>query len=200
MIYGYARVSSKDQNLDRQLAQLKLFGVEEKNIFKDKESGKNFERKNYIRLRARLRPGDLVVIKSIDRLGRDYDMILEEWAFLTKTLRCDIKVLDMDLLDTRAGGNNLIGRFIADLVLQILSFVAETERASIRQRQSEGIEQAKLKGVKFGRPGMRLSSNFRKCAEMYRRGELNLEHTLELVHMSRGSFYKYYKQYLREVS
>ena len=156
MNYGYARVSSRGQNLDRQLVELKAFGITKANLFCDKESGKSFERANYLRLRKKLKEGDLLVIKSIDRLGRDYSMILEEWAFLTKTAKCDIVVLDMNLLDTRAKENGLMGKFIADLVLQILSFVAENERLNIRERQAEGIKLAKEKGVKFGRPTARI--------------------------------------------
>ena len=132
MFYGYARVSAKDQKLDRQLVELKQFGVKEENIYFDKQSGKDFDRTNYQKLKKLLKQGDLLVIKSIDRLGRNYDMIIEEWSYITKTVNCDIVVLDMNLLDTRCENKNLVGRFIADIVLQILSFVAENERNNIR--------------------------------------------------------------------
>ena len=196
MTYGYARVSSKGQNLDRQLTELRNFGIDEKSIYRDKESGKNFERTSYLRLRKQLKEGDLIVIKSIDRLGRDYSMILEEWAFLTKTAKCDIVVLDMNLLDTRAKENGLMGKFIADLVLQILSFVAENERLNIRERQAEGIKLAKEKGVKFGRPTADLSKSIRKIFSRYLAKELTLQEVLDRTHLKRSTFYKYYNQYL----
>lgn len=199
MIYGYARVSSKGQNLDRQLAELRDFGIEEKNIFCDKESGKDFERVNYLRLKKRLRAGDAVIVKSIDRLGRNYTMILEEWAFLTKTAKCDVVVLDMDLLDTRAragNGGDLMGRFIADLVLQILSFVAENERANIRERQAEGIRLAKAKGVKFGRPATKLPKGIDDVCRRHRMGEITVEEALARTRMKRSTFYSYYQKFL----
>ena len=146
MIYGYARVSSKDQKLDRQLVELENYGIAVENIYFDKQSGKDFDRTNYQILKAKLKKGDLLVIKSIDRLGRNYDMIIEEWAYITKSIDCDIVVLDMNLLDTRSENKNLVGKFIADIVLQILSFVAENERTNIKQRQAEGI----LKGGECG--------------------------------------------------
>ena len=201
MIFGYARVSSKGQNLDRQIAELKAFGVPEENIFCDKESGKDFARTNYLRLKKRLRAGDAVIVKSIDRLGRNYTMILEEWAFLTKTAKCDVAVLDMDLLDTRAregNGGDLMGRFIADLVLQILSFVAENERTNIRERQAEGIRIAKAKGVKFGRPRMVLPENLVEVFTLYILGELSFGEALEVSHLKRSTFYNYFHAYLRE--
>jgi DNA invertase Pin-like site-specific DNA recombinase len=151
MIYGYARVSSKDQKLDRQLIELENFGIESNNIYCDKQSGKNFDRTNYQLLKSKLQKGDLLVIKSIDRLGRNYDMIIEEWHRITKTLKAHIKVLDMSLLDTTAMDNELLSRFLSDLVLQVLSFVAENERTNIRKRQAEGIAIAKAKGVYKGR-------------------------------------------------
>jgi len=148
MIYGYARVSTKEQNLDRQIVELQKYTDK---IYSDKESGKDFERTNYKRLIRKIKPGDLLVIKSIDRLGRNYDMIIEERQKITKEIGADIKVLDMELLDTtRTEG--LTGKFIADIVLQILSYVAEQERNNIKQRQAEGIRIAKQKGIKFGRP------------------------------------------------
>ncbi len=200
MYFGYARVSSKSQNLDRQLAELREFGVAEKNIFCDKESGKSFDRKSYLRLRKKLKEGDLLVVKSIDRLGRNYAMILEEWAFLTKTAKCDIVVLDMDLLDTRAregNGGDLMGRFIADLVLQILSFVAENERMSIRERQAEGIKLAKAKGVKFGRPRKELPENLADVFTLYILGDLTFAEALKRTKLKRTTFYNYFHLYTR---
>ena len=148
LIYGYARVSSKEQNLDRQLVELQKYTDK---IFADKESGKNFDRPEYKKLMRKLKAGDLLVIKSIDRLGRNYELIIKEWQRITKDIGADIKVLDMPLLDTTQT-QGLTGKFISDLVLQILSYVAETERQNIKQRQAEGIKIAKARGIKFGRP------------------------------------------------
>nr|DAQ93864.1 MAG TPA: gamma delta Resolvase, site specific recombination [Caudoviricetes sp.] len=159
MLYGYARVSSRDQNIDRQIIALKEVGVEEENIFIDKQSGKDFNRPSYQELLETIKTGDMVIIKSIDRLGRNYSEILEQWRIITKVLNVDIKVIDMPLLDTSYGDGTL-NNFIADLVLQILSFQAEQERICIKQRQAEGIAAAKQKGVKFGRPRKQLPSNF----------------------------------------
>ena len=151
-IYGYVRVSTKEQNENRQLIALQAFPVSEKNIYMDKLSGKDFNRPQYRRLLKKLRPGDLLVVKSIDRFGRNYEEILQQWRVITKEKRADVLVLDMPLLDTRKSGNDLTGTFVADLVLQILSYVAQPERENIHQRQMEGIAAAKLRGVKFGRP------------------------------------------------
>lgn len=151
-IYGYVRVSTKEQNENRQLIALQAFPVSEKNIYMDKLSGKDFNRPQYRRLLKKLRPGDLLVVKSIDRFGRNYEEILQQWRVITKEKRADVLVLDMPLLDTRKSGNDLTGTFVADLVLQILSYVAQTERENIHQRLMEGIAAAKLRGVKFGRP------------------------------------------------
>lgn len=159
VLYGYARVSSRDQNIDRQIIALKEVGVEEENIFIDKQSGKDFNRPSYQELLETIKTGDMVIIKSIDRLGRNYSEILEQWRIITKVLNVDIKVIDMPLLDTSYGDGTL-NNFIADLVLQILSFQAEQERICIKQRQAEGIAAAKQKGVKFGRPRKQLPSNF----------------------------------------
>ena len=152
IIYGYARVSTKDQCEERQLIDLRAFSVPEKNIFIDKLSGKDFNRPKYRSLLRKLGPGDIFVVKSIDRLGRNYEEILEQWRVITKEKKADIVVLDMPLLDTRKTGKNLTGTFVADLVLQILSYVAQTERENIHQRQMEGIAAARLRGVQFGRP------------------------------------------------
>ena len=193
MIYGYARVSTKDQNLSRQLVDIINFGVLEQNIYKDKESGKNFERTNYQKLRKKLKEGDLLVIKSIDRLGRNYNMIIEEWTYITKKVKCDIVVLDMSLLDTRIK-NNLLGTFVSDLVLQILSFVAENERNNIKTRQAEGIKTAKARGVKFGRPRIILPTNYGLIARKYLNKEITNKRACELLGMTRGTFFRYLKE------
>lgn len=170
VLYGYARVSSRDQNIDRQIIALKEVGVEEENIFIDKQSGKDFNRPSYQELLETIKTGDMVIIKSIDRLGRNYSEILEQWRIITKVLNVDIKVIDMPLLDTSYGDGTL-NNFIADLVLQILSFQAEQERICIKQRQAEGIAAAKQKGVKFGRPRKQLPSNFEDLYYRYLNNE-----------------------------
>lgn len=174
MIYGYARVSSKDQNLDRQLEEFKKWEKEHNQtidlIYSDKESGKNFERKSYQKLKSDLKEKDLLIIKSIDRLGRNYEMIIEEWHDITKKIKADILVLDMPLLDTRDRKENLTGKFISDIVLQLLSYVAETERANIKSRQAEGIKIAQAKGVKFGRPNTYNEDFIKRVKEDYDRG------------------------------
>jgi DNA invertase Pin-like site-specific DNA recombinase len=170
VLYGYARVSSRDQNIDRQIIALKEVGVEEENIFIDKQSGKDFNRPSYQELLKVIKTGDMVIIKSIDRLGRNYSEILEQWRMITKVLKVDVKVIDMPLLDTSYGDGTL-NNFIADLVLQILSFQAEQERISIKQRQAEGIAAAKQKGVKFGRPRKQLPSNFENLYYRYLNNE-----------------------------
>ena len=164
-IYAYARVSSHDQNLARQHQAFLDFGVERKNIYSDRKSGKDFDRSSYRQLIKKLRHGDLLIVTSIDRLGRNYNEIIKEWERITKNIQADIRVLDMPLLDTRTKGNGLIGQFISDLVLQILSYVAQTERENIHQRQREGIEAAKLRGVKFGRPRKPVPEEFWRIRE-----------------------------------
>ena len=159
-IYGYIRVSTKEQNEDRQLIALREFPVLVNNIYMDKLSGKDFNRPQYRKLLRKIRPGDIVVIKSIDRLGRNYEEILLQWRIITKEKQVDVVVLDMPLLDTRKSGNDLTGTFVADLVLQILSYVAQTERENIHQRQKEGIAAAKLRGVRFGRPRKPIPEEF----------------------------------------
>lgn len=166
-IYGYIRVSSRDQNEDRQLIALKEVGVVEKNIYLDKQSGKNFNRPQYKKLLRKLKKDDLLYIKSIDRLGRNYEEILQQWRMLTKEKGIDIVVLDMPLLDTRRG-KDLMGTFLSDIVLQVLSFVAENERSNIRQRQAEGIAAAKAKGIRFGRPPKPLPENFHNCYQRWK--------------------------------
>ncbi len=171
-VYGYVRVSSVEQNEDRQLIALENVGVAKRNIFTDKQSGKDFERGQYKRLLKKLKPGDLLYILSIDRLGRNYIEIQEQWRVLTKEKGVDIGVIDMPILDTRKG-KDLLGTFIADLVLQILSFVAQTERENIRSRQAQGIAAAKKRGVKFGRPKKEVPANFKSVVEKWRCKELS---------------------------
>lgn len=170
-IYGYVRVSTRDQNEDQQLIALRELQVPKKNIFIDKQSGKNFERPRYKKLLRRMKKDDLLYIKSIDRLGRNYNEIQEQWRILTKDKGVDIVVLDMPLLDTRRG-KDLMGTFLSDIVLQVLSFVAENERMNIRQRQAEGIAAAKAKGVRFGRVPKPLPENFHAVYQRWKRGEI----------------------------
>jgi DNA invertase Pin-like site-specific DNA recombinase len=172
IIYGYARVSTKEQNEQRQLTALYEAGVPAKNIYIDKQSGKDFHRPQYRKLLKKMKPGNLLCIKSIDRLGRNYEEIQNQWRVITKEKGCDICVIDMPLLDTRRG-KDLMGTFISDLVLQILSFVAENERENIRQRQAEGIAAAKARGVKFGRPPQPLPENFPVVYQKWRQGEIS---------------------------
>lgn len=171
MVYGYVRVSAKDQNEDRQIIAMREVGVSEKNIYMDKQSGKDFKRKQYKRLVRKMKKDDLLYIKSIDRLGRNYEEIIKQWRYLTKEKRIDIIVLDMPLLDTRRG-KDLMGTFLSDIVLQVLSFVAENERSNIRQRQAEGIAAAKARGVKFGRPPKPLPENFHTIYQRWKNGKI----------------------------
>lgn len=192
MEYGYVRVSSVSQNLDRQIADMKQLGLDDKHIYADRQSGKDFDRVNYQRLKSQLKKGDLVIIKSIDRLGRNYDMITQEWKDLVTNRHADIFVIDMPLLDTRATDNNLVGRFISDIVLQLLSFVAENERDNIRKRQAEGIAIAKSKGIHLGRPPIALPLNFGQIARQYNNKEITLAQALLSLDMKKSTFYKYY--------
>jgi DNA invertase Pin-like site-specific DNA recombinase len=169
--YGYIRVSSRDQNEDRQQIALKGLSIPKKNIFMDKQSGKNFERPQYKKMVGRLKRDDVLYVKSIDRLGRNYGEILDQWRILTKEKGIDIVVLDMPLLDTRRG-KDLIGTFLSDIVLQVLSFVAENERTNIRQRQKEGIAAAKAKGIRFGRPPKPLPDNFHTVYQKWKDGKI----------------------------
>ncbi len=170
-VYGYIRVSSHDKNEDRQLIALKEVGIAEKNIYMDKQSGKDFNRPQYKKLLRKIKKDDLLYIKSIDRLGRNYEEILLQWRILTKDKGIDIVVLDMPLLDTRRG-KDLMGTFLSDVVLQVLSFVAENERTNIRQRQVEGIAAAKAKGIRFGRPPKPLPENFHSCYQRWKQGDI----------------------------
>lgn len=189
MNYGYIRVSTKEQNEDRQFIALLKQGIKKKNIFVDKVSGKDFKRPAYNKLIKKLKKGDVVFIKSIDRLGRNYTKIIEQWRLITKDKKADIVVIDMTLLDTR-NENNLIGTFISDIVLQILSFVAENERTNIRQRQAEGIELAKEKGVKFGRPKKEIPDNFNEIVKQWKDGLINAKQAAKLCNMGQTTFYR----------
>lgn len=190
MKYGYVRVSTKEQNIDRQLVEMYAQGLNDKTIFIDKQSGKDFERDEYQKLKEKLKSGDLLIIKSIDRLGRNYDMIIDEWRTLVNDMNVDIQVLDMPLLDTRTEGKNLVGKFISDIVLQILSFVAENERENIKKRQAEGIRTAKEKGKHLGRPKLPLPENFQIIAIQYKKKEITLAEALSSLKMNRSTFYK----------
>lgn len=195
MTYGYVRVSSQTQNIARQMEEMYNQGLDNKHIFIDKQSGKDFNREMYQKLKRKLRKDDLLIIKSIDRLGRNYDMIMNEWIELTKVIECDIFVIDFPLLDTRIEGKNLMGKFIADLVLQVLSFVAQNERENIKQRQREGIRLAKERGVHMGRPKYNLPSNFKDVIDKYRAKEINHKEAIAILNMNRGTFFKYAKIY-----
>ena len=191
--YGYARVSSIDQNADRQLIAIQNKGVEIERIDIDKQSGKDFDRPCYKKLLKELKQGDLLYIHSIDRLGRNYEEIQIQWRLLTKEIGVDICVIDMPLLDTR-NGKDLMGTFIADLVLQILSFVAQSERENIKKRQAEGIAAAKKRGVKFGRPPCELPSNFAQLVCEWKQGSLSLEELLESCNISESTLYRRLKE------
>lgn len=186
-VFGYVRVSSREQNEDRQVIAMAEFGVPEKNLIIEKQSGKDFDRPRYLRLLRRLRPGDTLVIKSIDRLGRNYDEILEQWRTLTREREIGIVVLDMPILDTRQG-KDLTGALIADIVLQVLSYVAETERSFILQRQREGIAAAQARGAQFGRPRLERPEGFVRLAEDWRAGRISLREAAARLGVSRETF------------
>ena len=192
-IYGYVRVSSREQNEDRQMIALGDMNVPKENIYVDKQSGKDFNRPRYKRLLRALREDDLLYIKSIDRLGRNYEEIQEQWRFLTKKKRVDIVVLDMPLLDTRRG-KDLMGTFLSDIVLQVLSFVAENERKNIRERQMEGIAAAKLRGVQFGRPAKQMPENFEMIYKRYVEREITSDQAADVCNVSRATFYRRIKE------
>lgn len=187
-IYGYIRVSSREQYEDRQMLALQELSIPRKNIFIDKQSGKDFNRPSYKRMIRRMKKDDLLYIKSIDRLGRNYEEILEQWRILTKEKGIDIAVLDMPLLDTRRG-KDLMGTFLSDIVLQVLSFVAENERINIQQRQAEGIAAAKARGVKFGRPALPYPENFLEVHGDWRKKKLTLRQAADACSMPIGTFY-----------
>lgn len=194
MNYGYVRVSTAQQHIDRQIDALLELGLNKSCIYIDHESGKDFNRRNYKKLIRKLKKDDLVIIKSIDRLGRDYNMIIDEWRLITKEKEADIMVIDMPLLDTRIEGKNLVGKFISDIVLQVLSFVAQNERETMRVRQAEGIKTAKARGVKFGRPRITLPNNFKIVARQYLNKEITNKKACEILSMTRGSFFRYLKE------
>ena len=193
-IYGYVRVSTQVQNEARQLAAMREFGVEEDNIVIEKQSGKDFSRPIYRRLVGRLRPDDVLVVKSIDRLGRNYSEILEQWAFITKGQAAAIVVLDMPLLDTRQG-RDLTGTLIADIVLQLLSYVAQTERENIRQRQAEGIAAAKERGVQFGREQIELPEGFPAFARLWQEGGISSRCAAQKLGISYQTFLRRAKEF-----
>ena len=192
-VFGYARVSSKEQNEKRQLEAFKEFNIDERDIYIDKQSGKDFNRNQYNILKNILRENDVLVIKSIDRLGRNYNMIIDEWKDITKNIKADIVVIDMPLLDTRKN-KDLLGTFISDLILQILSYVAEQERTFIKQRQKEGIASAKLNGVKFGRPKIEKPDNFDFVVSKWKNKEIKTKEALELLHLRPNTFYTMVKE------
>ena len=201
MEYGYIRVSSKEQNEARQLDALREHGIEDCNIFTDKQSGKDFNRPKYKALYRKLKKGDVLYIKSIDRMGRNYDEIIQEWRRITRFREADIVVLDMPLLDTRRG-KDLMGTFLSDIVLQVLSFVAENERTNIKQRQAEGIAAAKARGIKFGRPSIPIPDNFYQVREDWRAGKITIEEAAQACNMCAKTFYskavKYEKEKMQE--
>lgn len=186
--YGYVRVSTREQHDDRQRIALREFGVDSRRIYADRESGKSFERPQYRRLLQHLRRDDLLCVLSIDRLGRNYGEILEQWRLLTKELGADICVLDMPLLDTRRG-KDLMGTFVSDIVLQVLSFAAENERHNIRRRQAEGIAAARARGVSFGRPARILPPDFPELCRRWRAGELTIDQAAEASGLPRSTFW-----------
>ena len=188
-IFGYIRVSGADQNEDRQVAAMRGLGIPPGNIYADKQSGKDFARKGYRTLVKRLSPGDLLYILSIDRLGRNYEEIQNQWRILTKERGVDIAVIDMPLLDTR-NGRDLMGTFLADVVLQLLAFVAQNERETIRKRQSEGIAAARMRGVRFGRPIKKPPENFAVLVRQWERGKLPLTDILAQTQLKEATFYR----------
>lgn len=187
--YGYIRVSAKDQNEERQLIAMKELDVNLDRIFMDKQSGKDFQRPQYKKMVRELKKKDLLYIKSIDRLGRNYSEILEQWRILTKERGIDIVVLEMPLLDTRRG-KDLMGTFLSDIVLQVLSFVAENERSNIKQRQAEGIAAAKARGIQFGRPKIEMPDNFMQLVSQWENKKIRLSYVLEVCQISKATFYR----------
>ncbi len=197
--YGYVRVSSKDQNIERQLIALKKEGVPEKQIYIDRQSGKNFERPAYKTLLRKLKPGDILMTKSIDRLGRNYEEIMEQWRIITKVKGADIIIQDMPLLDT-SKTRDLLGTFISDLVLQLLSFVAQNEREAIRQRQAEGIAAAKMRGVRFGKPRIELPENFPELYEKWCRKQISIQEFATICNVGRSTLYTKISEYKQQQS
>ena len=199
ILIGYARVSTINQNEDRQIQELIKYGVEEKRIYIDKQSGKDFHRPSYMKMLKRLKKGDVLVVKSIDRLGRNYREIQEEWRIITHKRNADIVVLDMPLLDTTRS-KDLLGTFIADLVLQLLSFVAENERMNIHQRQAEGIAAAKMRGVRFGKPRSALPQNFPELYQRWRKKQLTIYEFAEICNIGRSTLYTKISEYEKQQS
>lgn len=199
MMYGYIRVSTKDQHEDCQMIAMQEFGVSEKHIYMDKLSGKDFDRPQYKRLLRRLKGGDTLVVKSIDRLGRDYSEIQNQWRIITKEKKANIVVLDMPLLDTRQKGRDLTGTFIADLVLQILSYVAQVERENIKQRQAEGIAAAKAKGVRFGREKMPIPEEFYALRTRYREGSITARAAARELGVAHSTFLKWNQSIMKNL-
>ncbi len=193
-VFGYCRVSSKEQNEDRQIAEFKKLKIEDRDIFVDKKSGKDFDREQYNILKTILREGDLLVIDSIDRLGRNYNMILEEWRDITKRIKADIKVIDMPLLDTTLH-KDLLGTFVCDLVLQVLSFNAHKQRESINRNQRKGIDVAKAKGVKFGRPKIEKPQNFDIVVNMWKNKEIKTKDAIKMLGLKPNTFYNMVKEF-----
>ena len=193
--YAYIRVSSKDQNIDRQVEAMRNIGILEKNMYIDRQSGKNFNRKKYQSLLKKLNSNDELYIKSIDRLGRDYDEIQEQWRYLTKVKNIDIIVLDLPLLDTRNQVNGITGKFIADLVLQILSYVAQVERENIKQRQAEGIRIAKEKGVQLGRPPLPIPKEFDEIYQLWKNNKIIKREGAGLLHKNNNTLTKWIKKH-----
>ena len=192
--YGYVRVSSTDQNEERQISALREKQILQKNIYKDKQSGKDFVRPEYKKMLKRLKAGDLLYILSIDRLGRNYEEIQNQWRILTKEIGAYICVIDMPLLDTR-NGKDLMGTFIADLVLQILSFVAQSERENIKKRQSQGIAAAKKRGVRFGRPEKPIPEGFAETVKLWEKKEIDIKAVLEMCGLKEATFYRRLREY-----
>lgn len=197
--FGYIRVSSKDQNEDRQIDALSRFGISKRCLFIDKQSGKDFNRPAYKRMLKRLMPGDVLVVKSIDRLGRNYADIIEQWRIITREKQADIKVLDIPLLDTTYG-KDLLGTFISDLTLQIMSFVSQLERENIRQRQAEGIAAARARGIRWGNIAKRFPDNFNELYLDWKRGEIDTASLMEHCDMKHTAFYKHLKEYEQGLS
>lgn len=193
-IFGYVRVSARDQNIDRQMVVMEKLKIPKNNLFIDKLSGKDFNRPNYKRMVKRMRAGDVLYIKSIDRLGRDYTEIIEQWRIITKKKKGDIVVVDFPLLDTRKKDKDLTGTFIADLVLQILSYVAQTERENIKQRQREGITAAKAKGVRFGRPAKDVPEDFLEIYEKWKKKKISLREAARRLEVDHNTFKKWASQ------
>ena len=193
-VYGYIRVSTREQNEARQKIALRNFPVQEENIYMDKQSGKDFNRSAYRKLVRKMKKKDVLIIQSIDRLGRNYEEILEQWRILTREKQIDIVVLDMPLLDTRDKSRDLTGTFVADLVLQILSYVAQNERENIRKRQAEGIAAAKERGVHFGNPGRPVPESIETVVGKWRRKEIKISEALEELKIGRTYFFKYVKE------